>query len=335
MSSEHNYKLLDCDRKAILSLPSGAVHLWLVYYMHESEAGESYLSLRRLELITGWDRKTVIKWRDYLKEHGWLVETGDHASDRYARPTQGSHRVPVVKVDDPNKGSGVIPLPEKSGSGEFLGGKIPPKVSSSLSGSGSGSAFNSPQYGVSSFRLSSGSAAAPLAGEANPLVEEIKTKPESKPEPKSKSKEYAAKDGTPFPEDFFAWTDNSKRIAWLCDHDPGFRPSHTMAEVNDKKLEKLKAEIEAGYVDLLDDLVDDVRDEEVFRSLMYGRPRGEKATPKPKATAYFDDDPCATPGCDKDGIRYAANGNGLLSFACYRKAAGESGNELVSEPHQS
>ena len=128
MSNQPKYKLLDCERKAVLGLPSGAVHLWLVYYMHESEAQESYLSLSRLELITGWDRKTVIKWRDYLKEKGWLIETGDHASDRYTKPTQGSHRVPVVRVDDPNKGSGKIPLQEKSGSGEFLGGKIPPKV---------------------------------------------------------------------------------------------------------------------------------------------------------------------------------------------------------------
>ena len=268
MTNEHNYKLLDCNRKAILGLPSGAVHLWLVYYMHESEAQESYLSLSRLELITGWDRKTVIKWRDYLKENGWLIETGDHASDRYAKPTQGSHRVPVVRVDDPNKGSGIIQLEEKSGSGEFLGGKIPPKVSSSLSGSASGSASNSPQLGVCAFSARLGSESK-LAETAALLGEKIKAEP--RPQTKIK-KQYVAKDGTPYPEDFFtntvAWPDNNARTKWLCAHDPDYKPIRTMEEVETEDFLREMEEEPEQYV--------------VPQFRTPARPRGEKPTRKPK-----------------------------------------------------
>jgi hypothetical protein len=54
--AEPIYKVLDCQRKGILGLPSGAVHLWLAYWMHESEDNESYLSTRtltRLPLFAG------------------------------------------------------------------------------------------------------------------------------------------------------------------------------------------------------------------------------------------------------------------------------------------
>jgi hypothetical protein len=47
------------------------------------------------------DTKTVMKWRRYLVENGWLVETGEVAGSKYEEPTTGSWKVPVVRVDDP------------------------------------------------------------------------------------------------------------------------------------------------------------------------------------------------------------------------------------------
>ena len=48
---------------------------------------------------------TIIKWQRYLKEHGWLVETGETAADKYTKATRGAHSVPVVRVDDPKRGA--------------------------------------------------------------------------------------------------------------------------------------------------------------------------------------------------------------------------------------
>jgi len=106
MADELRLKVLDCNRKAILSLPSAAVHLFFVYWMHESEEGESYLSLTAIERVTGWSRNTVIKWRNYLIDNGWLVKTGGTAAQRYSKPTNGAWMVPIVRVDDPVAGGG-------------------------------------------------------------------------------------------------------------------------------------------------------------------------------------------------------------------------------------
>ncbi len=113
-----NYKLLDCDRKTILGLPSPAVHLFMVYWMHEGATGEAYLSLRTIKHITGWKSfDTVIKWRDYLITNGWLVKTGATAAERYVKPTNGAWKVPTVRVDDPSKGAPKIGAAPNNGAG--------------------------------------------------------------------------------------------------------------------------------------------------------------------------------------------------------------------------
>jgi hypothetical protein len=139
------YKVLDCQRKGILGLPSGAVHVWLAYWMHESEDNESYISTRALAAITNMDRNTVMKWQRYLLANGWLKLTGGSAADKYDNPTRGASKVLAMRVDDPLKGC----LAEKinheegggniqpEGGGSLIGGKIQPKVSGSGSVSGS------------------------------------------------------------------------------------------------------------------------------------------------------------------------------------------------------
>jgi hypothetical protein len=222
------YKLLDCNRKEILGLPSGAVRLWLTYRMYESEYDESWLSLRALEEITHMDRKTIIKWQKYLFEHGWLVKTGATAAERYSKPTPGSHKVPVVRVDDPTSkvskeeaaGGGIIPLPEDAG-GIFLGGKIPPKVS----GYGSASAFDSSSSCHSSSALAinvnrrSGQEKAIPFGDVPPTAVEPEPTPKPKPTPVVQ-KPKSAPDGTPYPEGFNSWT-NPERCLWLEKHKLG------------------------------------------------------------------------------------------------------------------
>jgi hypothetical protein len=92
LNPDHKFKLLDCNRKAILRLPSAAVHLWMTYYMHELDGDESWLSLKALEAITGLTKPTLQHWQRYLKELGWLVETGETAAQKYGKKASlGDH----------------------------------------------------------------------------------------------------------------------------------------------------------------------------------------------------------------------------------------------------
>src|ERR1035437_6648559 len=101
LGGERRYKLLDCDRKDILRLPSGAVHVWLALWMHSSMDEEIYVSLTALENATGLDRKTIIKWRDWLLEKGWLLQLEGSAAERYSKPSPGSSQVLIYRVNDP------------------------------------------------------------------------------------------------------------------------------------------------------------------------------------------------------------------------------------------
>jgi hypothetical protein len=220
MEPQSKYKLLDCDRKDILGLPSGAVHLWLTYYMHESEARESYLSLRTIADITGMDQKTIIKWQRYLKAGGWLIETGATAADRYSKPTRGAHKVPVVRVDDPTKGAGNIPAVE-----------IPTKLESCGAGESLAPKNSSKGYGYDSEVIGSSSASpsGSRCGDEYGLTHACDATPKKRTEEQTQNLKTntntktkyvrCAKDGTPWPNDFDSWT-NAQRTEWLLDHDP-------------------------------------------------------------------------------------------------------------------
>jgi hypothetical protein len=88
--------------------------------MQERDSQESWLSLRKIQEIMGMSQPTIIKWQRYLKENGWLVETGETAADKYSNPTPGAHKVPVVRVDDgakvslPPKGGAKVSLPPQT-----------------------------------------------------------------------------------------------------------------------------------------------------------------------------------------------------------------------------
>lgn len=111
LSGSGRYKLLDCSRKDVYDLPAGAFKLWHVIYRMETNQ-EAYPNLDTLTREARMDKKTVIKWRKYLLETGWLVKTGGNAAEHYSKPSQGAHLCPTVRVDDPTKRGGISPLGE-------------------------------------------------------------------------------------------------------------------------------------------------------------------------------------------------------------------------------
>lgn len=113
LSGHGRYKLLDPNRKAVLSLPPTALKLWLTYWMFESDEQEAYPSLDRLEQVTHMDRKTILKQREYLLETGWLVKLTGTAAERYSKPTRGANTIAVYRVDDPTKGGKILPLDKR------------------------------------------------------------------------------------------------------------------------------------------------------------------------------------------------------------------------------
>jgi len=207
-------KILDCNRKAVLGLPPNALKLWLTYYMNESEWQEAWPSQGTLRAITGMSKNTLIHWQRYLKAGGWLVETGAKASDRYACATPGSHNVPVVRVDDPTKGSKIEPVEIPTITDEPQGVQflIPPKFEPKVSCSSSGSSSGSPSFSPST------SASCVGAGDGKSESQNLKTKTNTRT--KTKTRPRRAPDGTPWPEDFDLppWT-SALRASWLKEHD--------------------------------------------------------------------------------------------------------------------
>jgi len=104
-------KVLDCDRKAVLALPDGALKVWLCLWMNENAIQQSYMSNSTIMKQTGQTEPTVSKWKQWLLDNGWAKETGETAADMYTRPTRGSHAVKVIRVDDPTKDAPTAPPP--------------------------------------------------------------------------------------------------------------------------------------------------------------------------------------------------------------------------------
>jgi hypothetical protein len=332
-------KILDCNRLGILKLPDSAFKLWFCRYMNEDDENESWVSIDTIIEQTKMSRRTIIRANKYLVENGWLVDTGKTAADKLLErgkmPSKGAYQCRVFRADDPCSAkrtpeeislSGV----ETASGAISTSANLAPKVLLG-SGSGSGSASNSLQVGVAAFstRLDSDliQAADAAVGTA-PLVEEGKAKPKPKPKPQTKTKkQHVAKDGTPYPEDFFNWSDNIKRTEWLCSHDPSFLSIRTLADLEEKRLLMTTEEIEREYSKLMDELDEDSG---IYIPAQDGMsvPKGEKPkttnqNPKPRHIQTFEDDEpkCATTNCSKEGMRYAPNG-ALLCFTCWEKNKG-------------
>lgn len=181
--------ILDKNRKALLTLPDGALKLWMTYWMNEDEWQESFVSQTEIQTQTGQSRPTVTKWTDYLVRHGWLLDTGKSAFDKLLAlgrtPSANSKQVPVYKVDDPTpKNSfGVHPvkvlLQGSSSVCSSVSNSVSPCTSSEFSDSNSNFAV----------ALSAADAAAGVRGSKDggkPKTENLQTKTVApKPSPKA------------------------------------------------------------------------------------------------------------------------------------------------------
>ena len=208
LSEKLNIKLLDCDRREVLKLPSGAVHLWFALYMVENEFNESYRSTRTLAKMMNVNKDTVTKWMNYLMQTGWVVNVGATAADRYSNPTPNAHQVPVVRVDDPTKRpkvSDTNPIKEKC-----------PKFSTVRKTRTKVVVVGCSSSDVDGICNMSHVVNSPSPKETKSQTEKPKTPGASAP-PQSAARKKAAADGTPYPLDFDSWT-NLARCAWLERH---------------------------------------------------------------------------------------------------------------------
>jgi len=98
-------KILDCNRKNVLGLPANAFKLWFCYYMNEDDEQESFMSYAEIEAQTGMGKTSVQKWNHFLEKHGWIVDAGKTAYDKWLAldkvPTPDSKRITCWRVDDP------------------------------------------------------------------------------------------------------------------------------------------------------------------------------------------------------------------------------------------
>jgi hypothetical protein len=181
--------ILDKNRKALLTLPDGALKLWMTYWMNEDEWQESFVSQTEIQTQNSQSRPTVTKWTDYLVRHGWLLDTGKTAFDKLLAlgrtPSANSKQVPVYKVDDPTpkESFGVHPvkvlLQGSSSVCSSVSNSVSPCASSEFSDSNSNCAVT----------LSAADAAAGVRGSKDggkPKTENLQTKTvEPKPSPKA------------------------------------------------------------------------------------------------------------------------------------------------------
>jgi hypothetical protein len=230
--AEPIYKVLDCQRKGILGLPSGAVHLWLAYLMHESEDNESYISTRALAAVTNMDRNTVMKWQQYLLPNGWLRLTGGSAADKYDNPTRGASKVLAMRVDDPLKedlaekighegGGGII---QSEGGGNLSGGIIQPKVYGSGSRYGSSSrCVTAPALPITMPACGKNAEVKNQAPNQNQKQNPERSARITKPQPQLKQSpklkqsptlKQSPKYDSPFPAEFDAWSVQA-RAEWV------------------------------------------------------------------------------------------------------------------------
>lgn len=104
LEGQARYKLLDCEQIALLTLKGSLLQVWLCLYLHENDDQQSWLSNSSVMRLTGIrSEHTVIDARKWLRENGWLKNTGHVAAIKYLNPTQGAYKVAIMTVDNPCK----------------------------------------------------------------------------------------------------------------------------------------------------------------------------------------------------------------------------------------
>jgi hypothetical protein len=220
-------KILDCNRKAILGLPSAALHLWLCYYMNEDEENESYLSLDEVEtqIDSRMGRRSIIKWTQWLVRKGWLVDTEKTAAQKYiqrGRPaTAGAYQIKTYRADDPTNAKVAQGETDVSQQTVSSAKSAPVQPAHKVYGSSSGSCSPScsPSGSRSGYKSDSDYPAGKALDETEVQTGNRETGSQNlKPTPHGrKGKRRTGKDGTPYPQDFDTW-DVAEKLAWSEEH---------------------------------------------------------------------------------------------------------------------
>lgn len=205
------YKLLDPNRKAVLSLPASAFKLWMTYWMFESDSQEAYPSMETLVKVTSMTEKTIRTAREYLLKTGWLVKLTGSAAERFIKPSNGSWNVAIYRVDDPQKFTGENLTGEK-----MTLPKIPPNVSTAFA---SAVAFASTSVSTPTSTCTRNE----VHKDDDSLRSSEKQKPkqpqqqkQQQPRPTSATK-WLARYGEEKPADFESWS-QVERTRWCIEH---------------------------------------------------------------------------------------------------------------------
>ncbi len=229
-------------------LSGNELQVWMQYYLHTDLELTAFLSNEALVDATGVGIVTVKLCKASVIKKGWLVSTGQ------TRKGQGQYDVNVMQVKLPWLPDWKATVVDYSYFGSVLGGldrgteSVPPTVVQNLYPEGSSalaSAVASAPAGDSdSARDSTSSRVASLLKTKQTKPKPTATESTSSPVPLKPGKIRLAKDGTPYPPDFFSWPSNTDRTVWLAQHDPDPKVQAELAKFLAKPVSKPKSEEE-------------------------------------------------------------------------------------------
>lgn len=218
LSGQKRYKLLDCSRRAFLKLKGARLQVWLAHYTSERDSQQSWLSLEWLMADTGCSKPTVIAARRWLVKHGWIRVLEGSAADMYENPTQGAHKVRIMCVDDPTNGVGgketLLGEGVKKLDVKELGKETLPNVSAVAFAFASASAL-AVASGIEATSTHATTCMTCSPSEEPSLREDEKQKQKQQQQPSrsSSATKWLATYGSPMPEGFNTWSQES-RTAW-------------------------------------------------------------------------------------------------------------------------
>jgi hypothetical protein len=91
-SKTRPFKKFYCDRPNVFLIPAPAFKVWMYHYVREGTNRESWPSLPKICKALNMGENSVLKWRKWLIDNGWLVKTGERDS------RSGMFSVPVMRV---------------------------------------------------------------------------------------------------------------------------------------------------------------------------------------------------------------------------------------------
>jgi hypothetical protein len=88
------FKMLMCERKALLRMPGNALKIWMYYWMKEGPERLAWTTEEAVCEGTNLNKDTMHKWRNWLVDHNWLKPMGRKKREH------GEFGVPVFRVKE-------------------------------------------------------------------------------------------------------------------------------------------------------------------------------------------------------------------------------------------